>query len=65
MEISWEDLGSPQSPGDVRVPGVGIIEVKQDNIDLANEIGKKAVCELIDATSMEDTSRRYMIGLIN
>ncbi len=65
MEISWEDLGSPQSPSDVRVPGVGIIGVRQKDIDLANEISGNPICELADATSMDDGIRRYLITLIN
>ena len=62
--ILWSGLGPPSEPGDVRVEGVGIVTVTQENIDGVKELGGDPEFELMDATSMGDKTRRYLLGLI-
>lgn len=62
--ILWSELGVPSEPGDVRVEGVGIVAVTQGNIDDAKSVGGDPEFELVDATSLGDKMRRYLLGLM-
>ncbi len=60
--ILWSKLGVLSEPGDVRVEGLGIVAVTQGNIDDAKSVGGDPDFELVDATKMGDTMRRYLLG---
>jgi len=62
MTISWEALGPPTEPGDIRIEGVGIVDISQDDIDRANRIGGNPEFDLIDATTMNDDLKRFKLG---
>ena len=62
--ISWSALGAPSEPGTVRVEGLGIVEVAQNDIDAATSAGGDPKFELQESTRMGDTMHRYLLGLI-
>ncbi len=62
--ILWSELGAPTEPGNVRVEGLGNVEVTQRNIDDVAEVGGNPQFDLHDATSIADTTHRYLLGLM-
>ena len=62
--IAWSGLGSPTTPGDVRIEGLGVVEVTQQNIDHVKEIGGDPKFDLMDATAVGDKMHRYLLGLM-
>ena len=62
--IAWSELESPTTPGDVRVEGLSVVGVTQENIDNAKEVGGDPEFELIEATSISDKMHRYLLGLM-
>ena len=62
--IAWSKLGSPTTPGNVRVEGLGLVKITQEKIDLAKAVGGDPHFELTNATSKEDIMRRYLLGLM-
>ena len=62
--IAWSELRSPTTPGDVRVEGLGVVGVTQENIDGAKAVGGDPEFELIDATAQGDKIHRYLLGLM-
>lgn len=64
LVISWEqDLGSPESPTTIRVPGVGEVEVRQDDIDAAKKLGGPLRVEINNVTGFGTRMPRYIIGM--
>lgn len=64
MSIDWETLGCPQEPAEIRVSGIGIIEVSKEDIERAKRAGGNPTFELHDATALGDDFRRYVLGLM-
>ena len=62
--IKWSELGSPTTPGDVRIESVGVVEVTQKNIDHVKQVGGDPEFDLIEATSQGDIMHRYLLGLM-
>lgn len=63
--VSWHrDLGDPDAPGTVFIQGVGEVNVRQENIDNARELGGQPDVELIEVTSHDSTAAaEYIVGL--
>lgn len=60
--ISWQDLACPTEPGEVKVSGRGIVDVKQKNIDTAKEHDNELEFELIDASGPMDKVPIHRLG---
>lgn len=63
LTITWSELGSPKKPDDIPVERLGVVSVKQENIDLVKEMGGDPEFELLDASAMGDSGKRYVLGL--
>ena len=62
--IKWSKLGPPTEPGNVRIQGLGVVDVRQEDIDNAKDDGDDPVFELLDTTSGGDKTRCYLLGLM-
>jgi hypothetical protein len=63
--ILWSKLGSPTEPNEVHVKGLGIVEVSHQNIQAVAKLGEDdPEFDLIDATAIGDSMRRYFLGLM-
>jgi hypothetical protein len=60
--ISWSKLGAPKKPQDVRVKGLGVVEIRQGHIAAAKSAGGDPEFELFECTAAGDTLRRYSLG---
>jgi hypothetical protein len=64
-KISWKELGAPTSAGEVRVRGLGLVQISPQNIASANAYKGDVDFELIDVTSLGDDMRKYMLGMMS
>lgn len=62
LTINWKQLGCPTEPGNVKVQGVGIVQVTQEDIKTAAQLGENCRVELIDVSATKDPMPVYAIG---
>lgn len=60
--VSYAELGEPTAPGDVLVAGLGIVHVKQKDLDLAIGFGGRVRWQLLDSSGISDRIRSYALG---
>jgi hypothetical protein len=62
VKVRWEQLGRPTTAGVHRVMGIGDVQVTEENIRDAEEIGGDPWVELCDSTGFGPAVRQYTIG---
>jgi hypothetical protein len=62
IKVKWSALGNPTEPGTYRVSGVGQVEVEQEDINDAAEVGGDPFVELLDATTFGSTMKTFAVG---
>ena len=64
MKVRWNDLGDVAEPGEYTVPGVGVIQVAQRDIELVAQSGGNPQFTLYDVTAAGDRMKHYRLGLL-
>lgn len=62
IKIRWSQLGGPKEAGKIRVLGVGDVEVSNENIARAEELGGDPWVDLYDATQFGHEVKTYLMG---
>ena len=62
MYVTWQELGRPTSPGWCAVKGVGRVQVTEENIQTAEQVGGQVKFKLIDMTVAQDPGPQYYLG---
>lgn len=63
LTVRWSQLPKITEPKVYRVPGIGDVEVKAEDIQTANSIGGDPWVELCECTTFGNNVREYTIGL--
>lgn len=62
LKVRWSQLPKITEPRVYRVPGIGDVEVKAEDIQSANSIGGDPWVELCECTTFGHNVRQYTIG---
>ncbi len=62
MEYFWKELGQVDAPKKYRLNGVGMVDVTQQDIDDAEQLGGNILMELIDVSTAATRIPEFRIG---
>lgn len=63
QRVRWSQLHNPTSAGVFRIHGLGDVEISQEDISAAQEIGGDPWVELCDTTTFGSKIRKFSLGL--
>ena len=61
MRIKWKQLGSPTTSGHVKVAGLGLVHVNDQDIEIAAQLGPDCWLNIVDCSPTDYTTRHYQI----